>query len=114
MKGQLTIINLYGCKPKFMKDKKRLALFGKALSKEIKMKPYGNAIIHRFGKGDLRGYSAVQLIETSDIMVHLDEFENKAFIDIFSCKSFDSKKAKDFAKNYFNSKRAISKTILRK
>ncbi len=56
----------------------------------------------------------VQLIETSNIIVHLDEFENKAFIDIFSCINFDSKEARDFSKDYFGAKKVKCKTIFRK
>jgi len=114
MKGQLTIIDLNQCEHKLMKDKKHLALFGKLLSKKINMIPYKEPIIKRFGKGNLKGYSAVQLIETSNITTHLDEHENKAFIDIFSCKKFDSIKAKEFTKKYFKAKKALSKTIERK
>lgn len=114
MKGQLTIINLKECDKNLVKDRIALEKFGKELCNVIDMIPYGEPIIKRFGKGDLEGYSMVQLIETSNIIVHLDEFENKAFVDIFSCKSFDPVKAKNFAKEYFKAKKAKCKTIFRK
>jgi len=97
-----------------VKDKKALKRFGLELCKVIEMIPYGKPIVKRFGKGDLEGYSMIQLIETSNIAVHLDEFENKAFIDIFSCKNFDSKKAEKFSADYFKSKKFDSETIFRK
>ena len=114
MKGQLTVIDLNGCDKKLVRDRKTLSLFGVELCKILKMAPYGKPIVKRFGKGKLRGYSLVQLIETSNICVHLDEFENKAFIDIFSCEDFISAKAKNFSKSYFKAKKAKCKTIFRK
>ncbi len=113
MKGQLTIIDLNECDKELVKDKKELKKFGQKLCDVIEMKSYGRPIIKRFGKGKLRGYSLIQLIETSSIVVHLDEFENKVFIDIFSCRNFDSKKAEVFAKNYFKAEKIKCKTFLR-
>lgn len=114
MKGQLTIINLKECDKNLVRDRVALGKFGKEMCKVIDMIPYGEPIIKRFGKRKLEGYSMVQFIETSNISVHLDEFENKVFIDIFSCKNFDSAKAKNFAKMYFKAKKFKSKTIFRK
>lgn len=114
MKGQLTVIDLNECDKDIVKDKKRLRLFGKELCNVIKMVPYGKPIVKRFGKGKLEGYSLVQLIETSNITVHMDEYENKVFIDIFSCKNFNEDKAKNFSKEYFKAKKVRVKTIMRK
>ncbi|MBU2616841.1 MAG: S-adenosylmethionine decarboxylase [Nanoarchaeota archaeon] len=113
MKGQLTIIDLYECDNDLVKNKVALARFGKELCKVIKMKAHGGPIIKRYGKGKLRGYTAVQLIETSNIVIHLDEYEHKVFIDIFSCKDFDSLVARDFSKKYFMAKKFKLKTIMR-
>ena len=114
MKGQLTIINLLECNEALVCSRKHLESFGRELCKVIHMNPYGKPIVMKFGKGKLKGYSAIQMIETSSITVHLDEFENKAFIDIFSCKEFDAFSAKSFSKKYFKSKKAMSRTIMRK
>ncbi|MBU1501907.1 MAG: S-adenosylmethionine decarboxylase [Nanoarchaeota archaeon] len=114
MQGQLTIINLNGCDKILVRDKVTLARYGQELCKIINMNPQGNPIVKRYGKGKLRGYTLVQLIETSSIVVHLDEHENKVFIDIFSCKNFDPSKVKDFSKGYFKAKKSELKTIMRK
>jgi S-adenosylmethionine/arginine decarboxylase-like enzyme len=114
MKGQLTIINLRECDKNLVSNRNVLRNFCLELCNVIKMKAYKTPIIKKFGKGKLLGYSAVQLIETSSIVVHLDEFENKAFIDIFSCKKFDSKKALGFSKKFFKSNKYSFKTIIRK
>ena len=114
MKGQLTIIDLKECDKNLVKDRSALKRFSKLLCDVIDMVPFGEPIIKRFGKGELEGYSMIQLIETSNIAVHLDEFENKAFIDIFSCKNFNHKRAKDFSKKYFKARKAKCRTIFRK
>jgi len=113
MKGQLTIINLKECDSDLVRDKEHLAKFGRDLCDVIKMKAYGEPIIDRFGKDELEGYSLVQRIETSNITVHLDEFENKVFVDIFSCKEFNEKDAAEFSKEFFRAKELNSQTIMR-
>ena len=42
------------------------------------------------GDGELEGWSAMQAIETSSIPVHADEVSGQCFVDIFSCRPFDS------------------------
>lgn len=114
MQGQLTVIDLKECDKNLVRDKKALDNFLRKICNVIDMKSYGNPIIKRFGKDKLRGYTGLQLIETSNIVVHLDEYENKVFIDIFSCKDFDAVKAKQFAKQFFHADKVKVKTIIRK
>lgn len=98
-------IDLYDCERSLLTDRKKLKEFCLQLCKEIEMKPFGSPLIKRFGKGNLRGYSLMQFIETSSITIHLDEFGLRAFVDIFSCKTFDANKAKKFAQSFFKAKR---------
>lgn len=114
MFGQLCVIDLNGCDKSLVRDESALKVFMIELCEVIEMKPFGKPIVHRFGKGKLEGYSGIQLIETSNVSVHLDEFKNRAFIDIFSCKKFDPVKAKNFAKKYFKSRKAKYRTIIRR
>jgi S-adenosylmethionine/arginine decarboxylase-like enzyme len=111
--GKLGSINLYECNPKKIRNRRDIREFVKQLCVEINMKPYGPCMVKRFGEDSLEGYSAIQFIETSSITLHFDETENRAFIDVFSCKDFDVKKAEKFSKEFFNSKKSISKTIIR-
>jgi S-adenosylmethionine/arginine decarboxylase-like enzyme len=104
MKVQSTLITVYGCDEKLVRDRDYLENFSRDLCKVIRMKPFGQPLIERFGQGRLKGYSLVQLIETSNITVHLDEPGNKAFVDICSCRPFISEKAADFSKKYFKGK----------
>ena len=59
------------------------------------MKAYGEPILEHFAVHDPKaaGYSLVQLIETSAITGHFVDKTGEAFLDIFSCKSFDHPKA---------------------
>ena len=94
-------------------DKKLLSNFCTYLCKEIDVKPFGNPKIERFGEGNLEGLSAMQFIETSTLVVHLDEINLRAFIDIFACKKFNDQKAMLFSKEFFKSKEAKLKTLFR-
>ena len=99
--GHLLAIDLHGCPKDLMKDKEHLRAFSKLLCREINMVPYGETLVERFGEGDLEGLSSMQFIQTSTITVHLDEVDDRAFIDVFSCKNFDIEKTLAFAKDYF-------------
>ena len=109
--GKSTSINLYDCNRKKLTDPKAIKLFIHKVIKIIDMVAHGPCLVERFGIGKLKGYSAMQFIETSSITVHCDEVGDRAFIDIFSCKNFDAKKAKDYAIKYFGAKKGMSITI---
>lgn len=111
--GKLCSINLYECNPKKIRSKEYIREFVKKICVKINMKPYGPCIVKRFGKDSLEGFSAVQFIETSSITLHFDETENRAFIDVFSCKDFNEKTAERFSKEFFNAKKSISKISIR-
>lgn len=111
--GKVVIIDLYGCNEKYIRNKSKIEEFVTSLCKRIKMERLGPTNIKRFGKGNLKGYSAIQFIQTSSITMHFDETENRAFIDIFSCKNFDSKIAEKFSREFFEAQRSKRKLFLR-
>jgi len=106
--GRSSIIDLHGCDKKMLKDPKAIKIFVIELCKLLKMKRVGPMRIKRFGHGRLLGYSMMQFIETSSIVAHFDEYADRAFIDIFSCKEYNTKNAIDFCKRYFKAKSASS------
>jgi S-adenosylmethionine/arginine decarboxylase-like enzyme len=66
------------------------------------MKRFGEFNIVKFGEDEkVAGYSFVQLIETSLVSGHLVDHTNNAFIDIFSCKDYDSTEAGGFLQKEF-------------
>jgi S-adenosylmethionine/arginine decarboxylase-like enzyme len=59
----------------------------------------------------LKGVSAVQFIETSNIVVHALALLEAVYVNLFSCKEFDPKMAEEFTARYFGAKQARS-TVL--
>jgi S-adenosylmethionine/arginine decarboxylase-like enzyme len=110
--GKLAIINLYKCNES-IKNKKKIKEFIRILCESINMKKVGSVKVKRFGKDKLKGYSAFQFIETSSIVCHFDETQNRAFIDIFSCRNFDAQKAENFAKKFFKAKKTQLRILIR-
>jgi len=58
----------------------------------------------------LVGTSAVQFITTSDIVIHTLDLVGECYINIFSCKEFNSKDALDFTNNWFEADKTKTKT----
>ena len=65
------------------------------------------------GDKKLKGYSFTQLIHKSSISGHFMRYTGDCYIDIFSCKDFDTLKIKDCIQNYFLPKKINSHFILR-
>jgi len=102
--GRSASVDLHDCDPKLVKSTAAIRRFVRQLTKELNMHRVGPTEIKRFGHGQLRGYSMMQFIETSTIIAHFDEKGNRAFLDIFSCKTYSAKKVAQFCKKYFKAK----------
>lgn len=121
--GKIALIDLYWCEHSLMDNEKKLAKFLKALTNKIDMQRFGPPIIRRLGAGELEGVSGFndglinkkgfQFIQTSNITVHLDEVNDRAFIDIFSCEEFNIEKAELFSRNFYKAKKSITITAYR-
>ena len=59
------------------------------------------------------GISAVQFILTSNITIHTLNLLSNAYINIFSCKDFNSDEALEFTKEWFKGTVKQSKTVSR-
>ena len=121
MKKEITygwelILDLYDCSLETISSKEKIEEFAETLCKLIKMIPYGEPLVPYFGhkKPHTKGYSLVQLIETSSITGHFSEYRKSCHLNIFSCKPYDEKKAKEFTKNFFQAKKITSRFIIRK
>jgi S-adenosylmethionine/arginine decarboxylase-like enzyme len=82
--------------------------FSKRLVKDIKMVPYGEPQIIMFGTGNKKGYTLVQLIETSNICAHFVEETDDMYLDVFSCKEFDPVLVKSIVQYHFQPDRCDS------
>jgi len=113
--GLWTGIDLHCCNSELIRNKKEIKRFVKELCKEINMKKYGKTTIVNFGKDPcVAGFSVTQLIETSLISAHFANQTNNIFLDIFSCKFYDSVKAAEFTKKFFKAKNYKLNYIIRK
>jgi S-adenosylmethionine/arginine decarboxylase-like enzyme len=113
--GKELILDLDNCNSGIIRSKKKILGYLKKLCDLIKVKKYGKPIVERFALhlGHAAGYSFVQLIESSLISGHFSELWNRAYINIFSCKIFNHKKAVTFTKKFFNAKKIKKRIIIR-
>ena len=113
--GTELIMDLLDCDPKIIRSKKKISEYSDKICKLIKVKRFGKPIVKRFGFGKdfTAGYSLVQLIETSLVSGHFSELWNRAFINIFSCKSFDEKIARNFTKKFFKARKIKNRVLIR-
>lgn len=108
-------IDLYECDPLYINSCSEIKRYAIEICDLIKMKRYGKPIIEWFGREEkVKGFSLVQLIETSSITGHFCSNRNSAHIDIFSCKMFDTVEALKFSVDFFNAKETISSILHRK
>lgn len=114
--GLEVILDLYECDPKVVRSAKKLEEYTKKLCKLLKMKRYGKTQLPHFGYNEAHtaGFSMLQFIETSSITGHFSELWNSAYINIFSCRDFDTNKAIDFSVKFFSAKRVVKRVLLRK
>lgn len=112
--GMLASIDIRGCNKERITSEEVVREFAKDLCRVIDMNPYGDPIVVHFGKGEVEGFSLVQLIETSLISGHFANSSHRAFIDIFSCKSYDPDAAARFCKDYFEASEYQLNVHLRK
>lgn len=113
--GYELVMDLDGCNKNIIGSKKKLQKYADRLCKLIRMKKYGRTLLPYFGqkKAFTKGYSLIQLIETSSITGHFSEHWGRAYINIFSCKKFDREVAKRFTRQFFQAKRIKNRFLIR-
>jgi len=109
--GKELILDLHDCNPdKFTRH--HINKFFKSLCKEIDMTPCKlcwwdfNGYKEDFDTAPphLKGISAVQFISTSNITIHALHDLKAVYLNIFSCKDFDSLTAMIFCEEFFEGK----------
>ena len=111
--GKHLILDAAGCSPKMIGCPKVVDGFARSLVKRIDMVPFGDPQVVMFGSGSKKGYTLVQLIETSNITAHFVEENNSMYLDVFSCKDFDPEVVEEAVKEFFDAKYFNSKVLLR-
>ena len=105
--GILSSIDLYDCNPETIRDAEKIKQFVIELCDLIEMKRFGETQVVHFGEDEkVAGYSMTQLIETSLISAHFANLTNATYLDVFSCKAYDSQKVVEFAKSFFQAETA--------
>lgn len=118
--GPELILDLHGCDVATF-NRKSLRNFARGMCKEIGMTPQeyyswdddGVPIEECQTKPETKGYSGVQFLMESSIVIHALELKKECFVNVFSCKQFDRYKARRFAKNWFKADRITSRLIIR-
>lgn len=106
------IVDMHDCDVStFTED--NLRKFFVELCELIRMKRHGEPLfwIDHSTIPHLKGVSAIQFIETSNVVVHCIELQHAVYINIFSCKAFDPTVATKFATDFFKAAKATSRSI---
>lgn len=113
--GYELVMDLSDCDLSVMSSKRKLTEYVNKLCKLIKMKKFGKVQLPYFGleKPHTKGYSLLQFIETSSITGHFSEHWRKSYINIFSCKPYNHRLAANFTKEFFGSKHAKIRFLVR-
>ena len=111
--GYHLILNGRNCIPSSIRSAQHIGVFTSTLVNQIDMVPYGKPEIVMFGTGNKKGFTLVQLIETSNICAHFVEETDDMYLDVFSCKPFDEKVVKKVVDNFFSPATMDTKLILR-
>ena len=111
--GYHLTIDAGGCDHEALRSKSTIAAFTKELVAKIDMVAYGKPRIVMFGEGNKKGYTLIQLIETSNRSAHCVEETDDIYLDIFSCKKFVLNDAIAVFKKYFKPRTMIKRFIKR-
>jgi S-adenosylmethionine/arginine decarboxylase-like enzyme len=112
--GLLSCIDLYNCDPQTIRSDKKIKEFVVQLCDLIEMKRFGETQVVYFGEEDrVAGYSMTQLIETSLISAHFANSSNTTYLDVFSCKPYDSQAVVDFSKKFFKAEKVNLQVVKR-
>lgn len=101
--GWHLLVDMSGCEEQSINNPLNIDSFVRSIVRDIDMVPIGEPQIiwcdtHEPEK---RGYTFIQLIETSNIIGHLCSHDNTGFIDVWSCKPYDRNVALQLIEEYF-------------
>ena len=103
--GKHLVVDAAGCNDS-INDKETIIKFTKQLVKDIDMVAFGEPQVEWFADHDptKAGYTLVQLIETSAIVIHFVPQTWSLHADVFSCKDFESETVIGLLRHYFGIK----------
>jgi len=100
--GHHLILDASGCNEN-RRDGDAIKAFARDLIDAVGMTAYGAPIVKHFGHADpdTRGFTLVQLIETSNITAHFCDNTGEIYLDLFSCKDFNTETAVAVFRRHF-------------
>ena len=118
--GKELIIDIHNCDPSTF-TRKSIRKYFKLLCKQIDMEPeklcwwddHGIEPDLQQTEPHTKGTTAVQFILTSNITIHTLDILKNVYINIFSCKDFDTEIAMQFSEEWFKGKVVNSHIIER-
>ena len=101
--GYHALFDCQSCPIERVTSEKNIREFINEIVSAIDMKSYGEPMIAHFAThdADAAGYSFCQMIETSNITGHFSDKTGDCYIDIFSCKEYDTDVAADVIDDFF-------------
>jgi S-adenosylmethionine/arginine decarboxylase-like enzyme len=103
--GYHLALDCSGCDHASITSEEVIYKFTKQLVKDIDMIAYGEPQIVHFGEGDKSGFTMLQLISTSCISCHFVNESDTMYLDVFSCKPYDTQVVIDLVVEYFGAKK---------
>lgn len=101
--GYHMMLDCAGCLPESIRDQAVISEFLTKLVDAIGMTKLDEPIFKYGAEGEpWEGWSVIQFIETSAITCHFLNPDNKAFIDVFSCKEFEPEIVAEHVKATFS------------
>ncbi len=108
------LLDLKGC-DLFDLSQAKLEEFFVQLCELIEMKRHGSPVFWEDHSGipHLHGTSAFQFIETSNLVAHALPMLRAVYLNVFSCKPFDTEKAKRFSVDFWLAETVVSTVVTR-
>ena len=102
-----------------MNDRQHIQTFIDTLIDKLGMKKKGETVFEYFEDNefnrerDIVGYSVVQVISLSSIVIHLNEISKTIYLDVFSCGDIDELTITLLFSDYFRPKKIKKQIITR-
>ena len=96
-------------------SREKLTAYFIQLCDVIGMKRHGSPVFWEDHSGipHLHGLSAIQFIETSNVVCHALPLLRAVYLNIFSCKSFDTEEAKQFSAEFWKAESVVFTVVTR-
>ena len=102
MWGKHLVLDCSSCDREAVRSADAIRAFSEELVASIGMVAYGEPVLAHFATHlpEAAGYSLVQLIETSAVTGHFCDSSGDAYLDVFSCKDFDTEVAMEVVERH--------------